>query len=158
MRPPSALSTSIIAEREPATTAEAASRRDRAHPDHPGGLGGELHTALLSSMRRARALRLQFFDPALFGEPAWDILLDLYGSHLSQVRIKISSVCAESGVAATTTLRWLKRMERRGLIERCPDPNDARRTFISLSPSAIAAMDALFETILARLRDDQGSR
>jgi len=112
---------------------------------------------LVSWLRNARSLRTRVFDAELFGEPAWDILLDLYDAELRQVRTKISSVCIESHIPRTTSLRWLKAMENRGLVQRRDDPNDARRIFVSLTPSAIGVMDALFEAMAAQLPDLQSS-
>jgi DNA-binding MarR family transcriptional regulator len=107
-------------------------------------------SGLVSHIMNARALRAELFDAELFSEPAWDILLELYQSHLRQFRMKVSSVCAASGVPATTALRWMKMMERKGLIERCADPRVGRRIFVSLSPAAVAAMDALFAKLVAQ--------
>lgn len=118
-----------------------------------GAYGRPLQTpahSLLIQVRDARALRKQFFDPGMFGEPGWDMLLDLYEAELNQVRMMVSSVCVGSGVPATTALRWLKVMERRGLIARQSDPRDARRVFISLTPQARGAMDALFDALVAQ--------
>ena len=110
---------------------------------------------LLSWLRHARSLRTHVFDADLFGEPAWDILLDLYHSNLTQARIQVSSVWVESRIPPTTTLRWLKVMEGRGLVQRYSDPHDARRTYVSLTPHAIGIMDALFEAMAAQLPDLQ---
>jgi DNA-binding MarR family transcriptional regulator len=108
---------------------------------------------LATQIKNARALRSQFFDRELFGEPAWDILLDLYESELGQFRRKVSSVCSDAGVPATTALRWLNLMEGKGLIQRSPDPRDKRRIFISLSPVALAAMNSLFDALWAQTED-----
>jgi DNA-binding MarR family transcriptional regulator len=134
---------------------------DPGHQSHfPLGLATEgkvRATKLVSWLRNARSLRTRVFDAELFGEPAWDILLDLYDAELRQVRTKISSVCIESHIPRTTSLRWLKAMENRGLVQRRDDPNDARRIFVSLTPSAIGVMDALFEAMAAQLPDLQSS-
>jgi DNA-binding MarR family transcriptional regulator len=106
---------------------------------------------LVDYIRKARGLRLRFLDPQLFGEPAWDMLLDLYRAELAQQRIAIGSVCIGSGVPMTTALRWLKAMEAKGLVQRRPSPNDLRRTYVELTPEATAAMNALFVAIAAQL-------
>ena len=40
-----------------------------------------------------RRERHQFFDNALFGEPAWDMLLILYWAEMEQLRLTVSNVC-----------------------------------------------------------------
>lgn len=75
-----------------------------------------------------------FNDPALFGEPAWDILLDLFVSYRDGRKISTSSACIGAAVPPTTALRWLTVLSERGMIEREDDPNDARRHFVRLTP------------------------
>lgn len=45
-----------------------------------------------------------------------------------------------AAVEQSTMAKTLSRMERDGLIERTPDPNDRRSTLISLSPSTAARL------------------
>ena len=94
----------------------------------------------------ARARRNQHFDPLLFADPAWDILLELYASSLEQRRVSVSKVCGSAAVPATTALRWICKMENDGLVLREPDPFDRRRIWISLSPIAMRSMDNYFGT------------
>ncbi len=98
-----------------------------------------------------RQARAKFFDPALFGEPAWDMLLDLTAAHGEGVRVSVTSLCIAAAVPATTALRWLTQMVESGVFQRVPDPADRRRAFIALSANAIAAMAAYF----ANLRQSQ---
>ena len=76
----------------------------------------------------------------LFGEPAWDILLDVFIAQLSRCDIQVSSVCIEAGVPATTILRWLARLEQEGLIYRASDNVDGRRRYVRLTPAGDALM------------------
>jgi DNA-binding MarR family transcriptional regulator len=70
----------------------------------------------------------------LFGEPAWDILLDLYASEVEGRQVSISSACVASSVPATTALRWLNTLADSGLVARAPDGSDARRSNLELTP------------------------
>ena len=89
---------------------------------------------------RARRLRDQFFGAALFEDPGWDMLLDLYAAELERTRVSVSSLCIAAAVAPTTALRWIARMTDTGLFERHPDLNDRRRAFMVLSARASTAM------------------
>lgn len=97
------------------------------------------------ALRRKRAAI--FGNPDLFGEPAWDILLDLFiaaGEHKS---VSVSSACIGSAAPATTGLRWLGVLADEGLIVRENDPEDNRRVLVRLTPSGHAAMERFFEAV-----------
>lgn len=83
---------------------------------------------------RERLRRKKFFDADLFGEPAWDILLDLFLCHVEGRRITITSACIASSVPSTTALRWIALLQERGLIQRESDILDRRRSWIDLTP------------------------
>jgi len=97
---------------------------------------------------RERRRRNDFFDPELFGEPAWDMLLDLYGHQLDQNRISVSALCSSSGVPATTALRWIGNLERAGLVLRRNDPLDGRRVWIELTNDGSSAVDRYFDGLI----------
>lgn len=84
----------------------------------------------------------QFGGEALFEDPAWDMLLDLYAAELEGTRVSVSSLCIAAGVAPTTALRWITKMTEMALFIRHPDPVDRRRAFMTLSPRASEAMRA----------------
>jgi hypothetical protein len=94
-----------------------------------------------------RQARAKFFDPALFGDPAWDMLLDLTAAHGEGTQVSVTSLCIAAGVPATTALRWLTQMVETGIFQRVPDPADRRRAFIALSDKAIAAMSGYFASL-----------
>ncbi len=97
---------------------------------------------------RLRRVRDQFFEPELFADPAWDMILDLYAARLEHNRVSVSSLCIAAAVPATTALRWIKALTTSGLFERRADPHDGRRIFVALSDSAAAAMHAYFAAIV----------
>lgn len=97
---------------------------------------------------RARRLRERFFNPELFADPAWDMLLDLGASRLEGRKVSVSSLCIAAAVPTTTALRWVKAMVDRGLFERENDPDDARRAFIHLSAEAALALEACIDAVL----------
>ncbi len=110
--------------------------------DH--GAGGDatapLDPARLRQAIRARRARERFFPADLFGEPAWDMLLDLALAAAEARDVAVSSLCIAAAVPTTTALRWIKNLCDAGLFERRDDPRDARRAFVSLSEGARQAM------------------
>jgi len=96
-------------------------------------------------MYRGRRRRADIFcDETLFGEPAWDILLDLFVAGERGKRVAVTSACIGSGVPSTTALRWLNVLEMRELVEREDDNHDARRSFVRLTPKARQLMTEYF--------------
>lgn len=110
------------------------------------------HARRLYRDRRARGGL--FGDEALFGEPAWDLLLDLFIAAKERKRVPVTSACIGAAVPTTTALRWLAVMEDRGLILREADPSDARRIFVRLSTDAYAKMVAYFVRAAGAEADD----
>jgi hypothetical protein len=94
-----------------------------------------------------RQARSRFFDPELFGDPAWDMLLDLTAAHGEGARVSVTSLCIAADVPATTALRWLTQMVESGIFVRVPDPADKRRAFIGLSDKALHAMSGYFASL-----------
>ena len=83
----------------------------------------------------------------LFGEPGWDILLDLFIARKTRAALQVSSVCAGAGVPSTTILRWIARLEREGLLSRTADQDDARRRYVSLTSKGLKLATELLEAI-----------
>lgn len=108
---------------------------------------GISHAALVRQRISLRRRRDELFSPGLFADPAWDMLLDLYGAHIAQHRVPVSSLCIAAAVPATTALRWIGKLEKEGLIVRRSDPHDGRRVFIELTERAVRAMEQFFDTV-----------
>jgi DNA-binding MarR family transcriptional regulator len=95
------------------------------------------------AIQAVRRRRDALFGRDLFGEPAWDILLDLYVAERSGRTLALSTVGALAGVPQTTAFRWMNQLLERGYIVRRADPHDARRGFIHLSPTGQTLLEAL---------------
>jgi hypothetical protein len=104
-----------------ADDAEAEARHDR------------MALCLAREFYAGRRRRARYMNADLFGEPTWDVLLDLYVAAREGRRVPTTSACIGAHVPATTALRWLRIMEMRGLVEREEDGHDGRRTFVRLS-------------------------
>ncbi|MGB3711207.1 MAG: MarR family transcriptional regulator [Erythrobacter sp.] len=102
----------------------------------------------LAQYERRRNRNSIFGRPDLFGEPAWDILLDLYVAFVRDKPVSVSSACIGSAAPPTTGLRWLGVLCEEGFTLREHDPNDLRRVLVRLTERGIAAMDAYFAAIV----------
>lgn len=91
-----------------------------------------------------RTLRYDYFPDRMLGEPAWDMLLDLYSADCSGSDISVTSLCIASHMPTTTALRWVKFMEDEGWVNRRADPKDGRRFFVSLAKPARSKIEAYF--------------
>ncbi|OGS47834.1 MAG: hypothetical protein A3J40_04635 [Erythrobacter sp. RIFCSPHIGHO2_12_FULL_63_10] len=99
---------------------------------------------LVRRIIQQRQMRARFFDPALFADPAWDMLLDLTAARAEHNRVSVTSLCIASSVPLTTALRWIGQMVESGLLERQEDNTDKRRVFIALTDQAAEAMARYF--------------
>ena len=85
-----------------------------------------------------------FGNAELFGEPAWDILLDLYIAYVEEKPVSVSSACIGSAAPPTTGLRWLGILSKNGFVLREHDPQDQRRVLVRLTERGLTAMDDYF--------------
>jgi DNA-binding MarR family transcriptional regulator len=100
----------------------------------------ELLLAQVRCVINERTRRYDYLRSDIFADPAWDLLLQLYASELSQQRITVSQLAEKTNVPSTTTLRWIKMLECDDLIARKIDPLDARRVFLTLTHKGLLAM------------------
>ena len=96
--------------------------------------------SVLRRIIRERRVRERFFKEARFGEPAWDIILDLTLAWFEGKTVAVSSLCIASGVPMSTAMRWINEMIEVGLIDRWIDPTDGRRNLMQVSPTTRDAM------------------
>lgn len=99
-----------------------------------------------------RRNRRRFFPAELFGEPAWDLLLDLFRARLEDRMITVTSACLGADVPVSTALRWIGVLEAQGLVERSRNVSDSRSTWVRLTDRATKAMAAYTESCLIRSR------
>lgn len=118
------------------------------------GDGAEsMHDRLVAAAHeevRRRSDRRLVLGPDLLAEPAWDMLLDLYLSHVAGRSVAVSSLCIASGVPTTTALRLVRVLEKEGLLLRERDRDDGRRSFVKLSVPAREKIDLLLRRVIDR--------
>jgi DNA-binding MarR family transcriptional regulator len=98
-----------------------------------GSVSDEKLTVIATSIYQARRRRLQYFDKALFGEPAWDMLLDLFVNKVLGRRISTTSLCLAADVPQSTGLRYIRALEDKGLVRRVPAHDDRRLILVELT-------------------------
>jgi DNA-binding MarR family transcriptional regulator len=87
-----------------------------------------------------RRKRQALINNALLGEPAWDVLLNLYIQEMHRRYVTVAGACKASGVSKPTALRWLSMLEVDGLIERVPCADDRRKRHVRLTDKARLAL------------------
>ena len=103
-------------------------------------LGSCAEQALMLYRARRRRDRAFGDDADLFGEPAWDILLDLLQAEASASAISITTAAHAASVPLSTGLRMIAVLEERGMIARSNDPLDRRRAYLRLTGKGRIAM------------------
>ena len=102
---------------------------------------------VVRALQAARRARDKAFYPGLFGEPAWDILLELYLARLENRNEVVSDACVAAAVPATTAWRCLGTLTALGFVERTRDARDGRRIFVRLTERAGRLMDTHFSRV-----------
>lgn len=103
-------------------------------------------------MIKMRKLRATSLPQVQFGEPAWDVLLDLTVARFGQRKTSISSASIAAGVPMTTGLRCLQELIAKGVVERFDDQKDRRRSFVQISEAAYRGM---LNLVAASLREQR---
>ena len=121
----------------------------RARLPEPGGPEAERMAlaAFARSLYRNRRRRDGLFPPGLFGEPAWDIWLDLFADDAEGREVAVSSACVAAAVPKTTALRYIARLEAIGLVERRPVPGDRRRAIVGLTATGRTRVHAVLREL-----------
>ena len=127
-----------------------AARLEALDPEERRRAFADLARATYARRRKRTSI---FGDPELFGEPGWDILLDLYIAQVEEKPVSVSSACIGSASPPTTGLRWLGVLAEQGLVEREHDPQDQRRVLVRLTDKALEAMDDYFLCSASMQRD-----
>ncbi|MBE1526870.1 DNA repair protein RadC [Sphingopyxis sp. OAS728] len=109
--------------------------------------GATLPGALANARRSVRRLLLRrqlVGADRLFGEPAWDMLVELFIAHCEVATVPTGALGIGSGLSSSSAQRLVQRLVDARLVVRTPDPDDARRHFVSLSPQIAHRLAAYF--------------
>lgn len=75
--------------------------------------------------------------------PVWDLMLALFDAGIDRHRLSVGDLAVRAHVARTTAVRWLRQMERHGLVSLLSDPRDKRLVRVSLTKSGGRIMESL---------------
>lgn len=100
----------------------------------------------------ARRQRDQLFKSEIFGEPAWDILLDLLICRLEGRAATVTNACLGSAAAHTTALRYIRVLETEGLVERTSASHDKRLQYLHLTEKGFGWLQAFFSRAIGSFR------
>jgi MarR family len=117
---------------------------------------GEL-LAFARAVLAGRRNRFRMLAGVDFGEPAWDILLDLFISAGEERRVSVTGACVVCSVPPTTALRQVGLLVAAGYLRRIPDETDRRRVFLQLSEEAQQRMAECLRRMLRQIRTGTGA-
>jgi len=112
---------------------EAAARPALRGPE-PGHHSEHELAAFIRELLKTESKRREIGGGGLFGDPAWEMLLDLLLANIEQRRVSVSSACIASGAPMSTALRLVRRLVSDGVLFKIPDETDRRRHFLTINP------------------------
>lgn len=116
----------------------------RSHSDPADEMDALARRNAETTMRR-RILRRQLLGcPELFGEPAWDMLVDLFIHQSRGQTLSMSSLCITAAIPTSSAMKLIQRLCDAGILERSPDAHDGRRSLVSLTPGVAHRLRAYF--------------
>ena len=97
-----------------------------------------------------RQLRHRFFNPAMFGEPAFDMLLALYATEARPPMVSLRELSPLIGVSEYSAARSLKFLVREGLALSVGGDGDRGATQAAITSKGRMAMDGYLKALPAR--------
>jgi DNA-binding MarR family transcriptional regulator len=132
VRPAHARKTAARRFAEPA--AGAASRKIARPGAPPVGITDERLAGIAILLLRSRHRLSNYFEPALFAAPAWDMLLELFVGQAEGRRMPTMDLCGAVRVPPATGLRWIQRLTDQRLVRRYKVPEDDRLALVRITP------------------------
>jgi predicted transcriptional regulator len=104
------------------------------------GFSDDKLATLASAIYRMRQHRQSYFEAALFAEPAWDMMLDLFINKVRGARVSTTSLCLAANVPHATGIRWIRTLREHGLLRRYRAADDARLMLIEITTKGYQLM------------------
>lgn len=130
-----------------AELAEAARRFDAAadnDTDAEASLDAMTPRQYFSSLLELRRTRERYFGSELFGEPAWDIMLELMLARIDDREILSSQLKSHAGSPAVVTRHYLEALVEAKLVDRFDNASNVDDPSIVLSSEAARRMAELY--------------
>lgn len=107
-------------------------------------------TAAAKEISRARKDRVDYFDGmgCVFGEPMWDLMLELFIAEREDRRVSLARACVTANVPVSTAMRWLALMESEAILVREFDAKDCDRAFVRLHSTASRSMERYISDVV----------
>lgn len=105
------------------------------------------HRTLLDRLIKARSEKAKIFAGDLVADPVWDMLLALARVDLDGKGIPTLALSIDGRIPASSALRRISEMEKVGLIERRPDPDDRRCILVYLTDNGRQMVDRYLEQL-----------
>ena len=87
------------------------------------------------------------FGPTLFGEPAWDLLLDLYIARGQGRSVSMLSASLSASVSLPNGLGWVAFLEAQGFVERNSVGGDEAFELLTLTDGGFERMTVLLQEL-----------
>lgn len=84
----------------------------------------------------------------LFGDPAWDVLVELFIHQCRGQAMPVSSLCASAHIPRSSALKLIQRMCDAGVLERSLDIFDGRRRLVTIAPEIAEGLRDYFAKIV----------
>jgi Response regulator containing CheY-like receiver, AAA-type ATPase, and DNA-binding domains len=115
-------------------------------------------TAVLDTIDTLRQLKNRYAHLKL-DDLSWDLLLELARADRRRQRLSVSGLMISvANVSPTTLLRRINDLTERGYVTRIPDPNDARRDFVALTPKANELISEFIDQVFAYIGSNDSRR
>jgi len=105
---------------------------------------------LLARVRKhvvERQLRNAYFNPSIFGEPAWEILLTLYISENTGRKPTLRRLAHRVNTPLTTAIRWIDYLAKENLVQKEPRPDYRRMMYVTLLDKGRALIEDYFSSL-----------
>lgn len=110
-----------------------------------GVAASQLTEQKVRQVLKARRIREQQLGADLFTDPAWDILLEALAAELGQKQNSVSDLVDATSVPRSTALRWIKKLEEDGWLERKNVAIDSTRKLLVLTSQSSQRLRHYFE-------------